>query len=270
MLGALLLIALQPVSSTQSEVPDQIILKMLTKYAYAESLSGNISFTVDDGAGKVTIKTVVKYVRPNLLYIKQDRTGENGLKQTAISDGSAFMYDPPVNSKVVVNPNERLYEIINFTDEFSSAGFRRNVGQLYSIAHMSLSPSTALDIAIGFTPHLKDLQIHLSTRDKLQKATYKDKVVFKITGEWRINRSTAKANGNYVLLVSHDYDFLRLVHTARYNIGKVQAGTDRVDPKNIVIVTTTEEADLKVDAKVGTQAFNYREKAKYDLVLGWH
>ena len=265
MLAALLLIA------AQSETPVEIISKMFAKYAYADTLSGTVTYTVSDGAGKVSVKTDVKYVRPNLLLIKQDRVGANGAYQQAISDGAAFMYDLPIQKNIVpVRPNERFVEEVYGMYAETSIPFRHNIGKLYSIAHKSLSPSSALDIAIGFKPHLEDMQIHLSTQDKLQSATYKDKTVHKITGEWRVNRSTEMANGMYELLVSSEYDFLRLVHTARYNIGKFRPGDNFIDPKNIVTVTTTEVAEFVVNAKVGTKEFNFRKKSKYDPVLGWH
>lgn len=276
MLGTLLLIASAQASPAQSESSTQVISKMLARYAYAESLSGNITYSVSDGAGTASVKTDVKYVRPNLLSIKQDRTGANGLKQAAISDGALFMYDLPMKRGIVPpQPNQRMYEPVNFVDDQASIGgsdhgFRRTVGELYNIAHVSLSPSTALDIAIGFKPHLADLTIHLGTFDKLQSATYKGKSVFKITGDWRVNRSTEMANGKYELLISHEYDFLRLVHNAKYNIGTILPGTNKVDPGNIVTVTTTEVADLKVNAEVDSKAFNYRKKKAYDPVRGWH
>lgn len=261
MLAAIALMTVSTVCPVQSESPSQIISKMLAKYAYAEQLSGTIVQTYSDGGGKVTIKTKVNYIRPSLLFIEQDRKGKNGLNHQAISDGVLFMYHPPINAQVAPLPNERLFEPLSGMLPGTGTRFQHDVGYLYNIAHMSLAPSNALDIAIGYLPHLRDLNIHIRRLDPLATAEYKKKPVHRITGDWAHNASSGKA-GIFEMLISPEYDLLRLAHTAQYNTGQIQAGTDNVNPGNVVTLTTTEEVSLSVDAKVDKKVFDYRKKGK--------
>ncbi|MCH7944736.1 MAG: hypothetical protein IIC73_01790, partial [Armatimonadetes bacterium] len=57
----------------------QVVSKVFLRYARAKSLSGRIFQTTSDGAGTITVKTDVAYVRPAKLYVAQNRKARNGL-----------------------------------------------------------------------------------------------------------------------------------------------------------------------------------------------
>lgn len=224
----------------------QVMSKVFLRYARAESLSGTIIQTTSDGAGSVTFKTDVSYVRPGKLYVAQDRKARNGLNLLAVSDGKTFAYDLPRDTIDKVVPGERLSEPVTSSDPVTGKRTTITLGEMYAVTHSSMEPVTSLDIAIAHTPHLGDFRINVASVKLSGSVLYKGRQVYRITGGWR-HYGDVQPSGQYEMLISSEYDILRYALTERYLVRG-----------RLVDLKIVETVDLKVGAKVDDNVFKVR------------
>ena len=224
----------------------QVVSKVFLKYARAESLSGTIVQTTSDGAGTITVKNEVSYVRPAKLYVGQNRQALNGLNLFVVSDGKTFTYDHPRGTIKVIRPGDRLSEPVSGVYEVTNEPFSRVIGEMYAVTHTSMEPVTSLDIAFAHKPHLSDFTGHVVSAVLSGSVQYKGRQVYRVTGAWRYYKGD-RPSGRWEMLVSSEYDILRFTLVERYSVrGKS------------VDVTIIETVDLKVGAKVDDAVFKVR------------
>lgn len=224
----------------------QVVSKVFLRYARAESLSGTIVQTTSDGAGIITVKNEVSYVRPAKLYVGQNRHALNGLNLFVVSDGKTFTYDHPRDTITKVRRGDRLGETVSGEDPFSEEPFSRVIGEIYAIAHSSLEPVTSLDIAIAHKPHLAVFTTNVATVVLSGTVQYKGRQVYRVTGKWRRYKDELPS-GRFELLVSSGYDILRFTLVERYLV--------RNRPVEVTIIETV---DLEVGAEVDDAVFKVR------------
>ncbi|MCH8978270.1 MAG: hypothetical protein IH945_03390 [Armatimonadetes bacterium] len=224
----------------------QVVSKVFLRYARAQTLSGTIVQTTSDGAGTITVKTNVSFVRPAKLYIEQNRKAKNGLNLLVVSDGERFTYDHPRGTLKIVPPGDRLGEPVSGKYPFTEEPFSRVIGEMYAIAHSSLEPVTALDIAIAYSPHLADLTTNVATVVLSGSVLYKGRQVYRVTGTWRRYKNEIPS-GNYEMLVSSEYDILKFTLTEQYMVRG-----------RLVKATVIETVDIKVGTKVDDTVFKVR------------
>jgi outer membrane lipoprotein-sorting protein len=247
MIGAFgLLLVLQgpvPQSAALETDPGAIVSKMLAKYARASSLEGTIVQETSDTGGTLRMTTKVSYVRPNFVYVEQDRKGRNGVNLLLVSDSTKFKYPPPNTTPVRPKPGQFLYEP-RTVERVGFAPLILTVGDMYHAAHTSLAPVTLLDLCIAHTEHLKDFKINVATLALAGTVSYKGKGVYRLTGQWRPYIGQDTATGYFELLVSQEFEALRFIMTETYNVNGKQ-----------VKLTVTETADLKIDVPVDPSVF---------------
>ena len=241
MIGAFIFLAGVIQDQQLERDPGVVFSKTLHKYFNASSLSGTIVQTIGDGGGVKKITTQVSYVRPNKIYIQQDLIHPNGLKANLTSDGKLFVYDPPMKMKS--KPYERLYEPMVLPANGNNAPLQLKIGDLFHAAHTSLAPSTFLDIAIAHMQHLEDLDINVLTHKLTGVVDYEGKKAYHLTGDWG-QALNSLPTGKYELWISTEFDLLKFVLTEQYAVNG-----------RVVKLTTTETADLKVNAAVNQSLF---------------
>jgi outer membrane lipoprotein-sorting protein len=249
MIGALsLCLAVQAQDATVLKDPNVVVSKMLQKYAYAQTLSGTIVQEVSDGGGRIKTTTTVKYVRPDYIFVEQDKKGRNGLNRKLVSDDKKFMYTPPDTTPVPVKPREFLYELRHLVNPANSRETVLYVGDMYNAAHVSLASSTILDLVIAFPDHLKDFaRINIATIQLAGMVAHQGQTAYRISGTWQPNKpidGVPSAIGYYELLVSQSFDVLKFTLTETY----------KVDGR-MVKLTITETADLKTGVEVDRSIF---------------
>lgn len=245
MIGALsFCLAMQPQAVQLEKDPSVVVSKMLARYASAESLSGTIVQEVSDGGGKLKTTTQVKYIRPNYIFIEQDKKGRNGLNRKLLSDDTKFTYTPPDTTPVPPKPREMLFELRHLKNLPTNRETVLYIGDMYHAAHISLASTTLLDLAIAFNVHLKDFTVNVSTIQLSGMVPYQGQSVYRIIGTWRpyVGRNTE--TGYYELLVSQSFDALKFTLTETYSV-----------QNRPVKLTITETADLKVGAEVDRSIF---------------
>lgn len=246
MVGAICFCLSLKVQEVQLEKnPSVVVSKMLQRYASAESLSGKIVQEVADGAGKVKTTTDVRFIRPNYVFIEQDNKGRNGLNRKLVSDDKKFMYTPPDSTPVGVKPRQFLIELRHLKNPANNVETVLYMGDMYNAAHVSLAPSTILDLAIAFPKHLEDFaRINIATIQLAGMVDVQGKQAYRITGKWRPYVGQNTETGYYELLVSTSFDVLRFSLSETYSV-----------QGRSVKLTITETADLKVNAEVDRSIF---------------
>lgn len=223
--------------------PDVVIGKVMGKYMFAKSLNGTIVQTINDGSGGKTITTQVSYIRPDKILIQQDYVGRNGLKANLTSNGTKFVYDPPLRSNVPAKPRERLYEPVVIPHSGTDRVTVLAIGDMYHAAHLSLAPSTFLDFAVGFKKHLEDFKINVASTSLVGVETLTGKSVYHISGLWQPYIG-ATPTGRYDLWVTTEFELVKFVLKETYNV-----------QNRAVQLTTTETANLTIGANVNQAIF---------------
>ena len=242
-----LVIALQTAQdATVERNPADVVSKVFLKYYNARSLSGTIVQETTDGKGVVRITTKVNYERPNRVSILQDYKGGNGLMLSLVGDGVKFAYDPPRTAKVKPKPRERLFELVRVERTGTNVAFVHGVGEMYHAAHVSLMPSTLLDLAVAHKEHLSDFKINVRTLALQGMVDLGGQKAYYITGQWQPYHG-ATPTGTYELWVSLGFDLLKFRLVEQYSDGRTS-----------VKATTTETASLKVNVPVDQTLFVVR------------
>jgi outer membrane lipoprotein-sorting protein len=241
MIGAFIFLAGVIQNQQLERDPGVVISKTILKYYNATTLSGTITQSISDGGGVKKITTLVSYARPNKIYVQQDFIHPNGLKANLTSDGKFFVYDPPM--KLKSKPFERLYEPMVLPANGNNAPLQLTIGDLYHAAHTSLAPSTFLDIAIAYRQHLEDLKINVVLPKLAGVVDVDGKKAYHIVGDWGQALNSTPI-GKFELWISTEFDLLKFVLTEQYAVNG-----------RIVKLTTTETADLKVNATVNQALF---------------
>ena len=248
MIGLLgLVLAVQTAQdATIERDPGIVISKVFLKYYNARTLSGTIVQETTDGKGVVKITTKVNYERPNRVSIQQDYKGRNGLLLSLVSDGVKFAYDPPRTASVKPKPRERLIELVRIDRTGTNASFIHGVGEMYHAAHVSLMPSTLLDLAVAHKEHLSDFKINVRTFVLQGVVDLGGQKAYYITGQWQPYHG-ATPTGTYEFWVSLGFDLLKFKLDEQYSDGRTAARA-----------TTTETANLRVDVPVDQSLFVVR------------
>jgi outer membrane lipoprotein-sorting protein len=244
MIAAFLVMALadQDRPANLERDPGVVVSKMFEKYYRASSLSGTIVQTISDGGGAKKITTLLSYQRPNKIYIQQDYVHPNGLKANLTSDGKVFAYDPPL--KLKPKPRERLYEPVELPRQGTSAVTFLAIGDMYHAAHLSLAPSTLLDLAVAYKTHLEDYSmVNVANHRLVGVVDYQGRQAYHIAGFWR-QAAGSDPTGKFEIWISTDFDLLKFVLSENYNV-----------QGRAVALTTTEVADLKVNVAVNQDLF---------------
>jgi outer membrane lipoprotein-sorting protein len=248
MIGLLgLILAVQTAQdATIERDPGVVISKVFLKYYNAKSLSGTIVQETTDGKGVVKITTRVNYERPSKVSILQDYKGGNGLMLSLVGDGVKFAYDPPRTARIPAKPRERLIELVRIDRTGTNVSFIHGVGEMYHAAHVSLMPSTLLDLAVAYKEHLNDFKINVRTIALQGLVDVGGQKAYYITGQWQPYHGSAQT-GTYEIWVSLDFDLLRFRLVEQYSDGRTS-----------VKATTTETANLKVNVPVDQTLFVVR------------
>ena len=245
MIGALALcLTVQAQAATLETDAGAIVSKVFEKYWNARTLMGTIVQTSSDGGGALKITTKVTFERPGHILVQQDYVGKNGLPLSLVSDGKKFAYDPPWNMPgIKIKPKERLMEPA-LIERPGQQNKILAIGDMYHAAHVSLMPSTVLDLAIAYRDHLSDFVINVGTTKLEGVVSYQGKQAYRIVGVWQAYKGAVDVQARYELLVSTGFDLLRFQLTQPYLIqGKT------------VLVTTVETADLKIDVPIDRSIF---------------
>ena len=249
MIGALILTALlQDKPASQESDPGVIISKVFQKYYNARTLSGTIVQTIGDGGGTKKYTTQVNYVRPGKINVQQDFVAPNGLKANLTSNGTVFVYDPPYTSNFTVKPRERLYEKVTLPKAGTYQQTVLSLGDMYHAAHLSLAPSTLLDLAIAYKKHLEDFTINVKegSYSLVGVETFEGKSSYHIRGLWQSYRG-ALPSGQFDLWVSLEFDLQKFVLKENYMVDE--------RTKQTVLLTVTETANLTIGATVSEALF---------------
>lgn len=189
-------------SPVQGNPGSALVSKMLQYYSGAKSITGTITYSATDGAGKVQVVTTLQYERPSKLYIRQVKGGQHPLRWLVVSDGKTFSYGHNPDS---LDPlQDRLREPVQ------QGTTTYDVNSIYAIsATEGLGDrSIPLDIAIGRHEDLAHDNLTWMTVQLDGKTTYNGTSANLIKGKWRpygeAATDTNRAPGRYEMVIADD------------------------------------------------------------------
>lgn len=212
-----------------------LVSKMLAKYSAANSMVGNVRYTVS--GTKAGVDTMFQFEKPNKLYVLQSRFGSEPKQWLVVCDGKKFGY--PVPERVYGGGDQRLYEsaIVN--------GRALDLKEIYRVIGSSLGDrNIALDVSISRVENLRFL------RNQWASMTVADSAegVSRLVGNWR-ETSTSPVSGNFEMWITSEGDLKKYI----------MRQTLKPDPAlPAQTVESTWDIDLKVDAKCDSMLFNLR------------
>lgn len=171
----------------------QLISKMLRLYSSADSMTGTITLTASDGAGKVQVVTTLNYQKPSLLYILQKKMGGTPQQWLTISNGTWFSYDKPENlAGGETRVTESVKQVVPGPPTRDDKGNKQvkyqnyDIRQIYAIGAPTLGDrSVPLDIAIGRREDLEHDNASWITTQLQGSTTINGTQASLVTGRWR-------------------------------------------------------------------------------------
>lgn len=256
---ATLILFAAPAPAIRQNSASQLVSKMLQYYSDAPSLTGNITLTASDGAGRVRVDTTIQYQKPSLIYIRQVKSGSNPMQWMIVSDGKYFSYNSPEN---LPGSNQRLTEKVSqlVPDQYSvdKDGKRvpkyanYDIRQIYAVGAVSLGDrSVPLDVAIGRREDLEHDNLTWVTVNPNGKKTVNGEQGTSIVGKWRPYGNAASdpnsITATYEMVIADDGRLLQ------YSTFQPMEGGG-----SSAVLTLTWDVDLKVGGKVDTALFKIK------------
>ncbi len=231
------LVTLQEPTGTPKTSASQVLSKVLTHYAEAQSVSGSIKMTQSAQGVTINIVSDLQYERPSKIYLRQERLGSKAATWLLTSDGKIFSYDNP--ERILGGPRHR--ELV------SQNGNDQKISDLYMAAEFSLGDlNPILDIAISHPSRLKRLKSQWATLKYQGQVKIGDVQVQKIAGDYREDATKAAA-GTFEIYVNDAGDVVRYVTTQRFIFPSVS--------KEPVEVVTTWDSTVKVSGTINPALF---------------
>lgn len=263
--AALVALVSAPTSPVQSQ-GSQFVSKMLKYYAGAQSMTGTITYTATDGAGKAQLITYLQYEKPSKLSIKQVKSGSNPMTWLLASDGKNFTYPSPEHlissepGSAIGKPGtkrrqlvEPVYQIIPnefITDAKGNKVQKKgnlDIRQIYAVGAPSIADRSApLDIAIGRVEDLQHVNLQWMTVEYSGRKSHNGVEVHVVTGGWRNYGNMAVRDpkfppGHYQMLIADDGKLLQ------YSVRQLMQGN--------AVLQETWDVDLTVNGQTDPSAF---------------
>ncbi len=220
------------------ESASQILSKVFSRYAGAQSISGNIKMSQTARGVTLSINTDLQYDRPSRIYLHQIRYGNNPKEWLLVSDGKSFSYN---------KPNDRSFGRDRYSELVTQNGVDQKISELYMASEQSLGELNAiLDVAICQPSRLNRLKAQWATIKYQGRVTLNGALVKKISGQYR-DDPNAPANGEFGIYVTEEGDFVRYETTQRFVFPTIS--------NQPVDVKTTWDSTLKVGEKTNPSLY---------------
>jgi len=209
----------------------QIMSRVFSRYAAAQSAVGSIKMTQSAQNVSINIETELQFDRPSKLYLHQSRNGSRPGQWLVCSDGKEFSYDRP----------EGGFGKPRYVELVTQGGVEQKIGDFYMAAEKSLGEMNAmLDIAISQPSRLRRLMAQWATLTYQGKVALNGVDVQKITGEYRDDPKLAPS-GKFEIYVNDAGDFVRYVVNERFMFPSRS--------KEPIDITTVWDSNIKLGAK---------------------
>ncbi|HVT14110.1 MAG TPA: hypothetical protein VHE55_17745 [Fimbriimonadaceae bacterium] len=214
------------IASPPQNTGSALVSKMLKYYSAAKTMTGTITYTATDGAGKVELVTTLQYERPSKLYIRQTKDKPHPLQWLVLSDGDKFSYGH--------NPDTFDVQRDRLTEAVRQVGMSYDIGSIYAIAAPEGlgDRSVPLDVAIGRHEDLQHDVLMWMTVNLEGKTTVNGVTANLIKGKWRPYGEAAtdpnEAPGRYEMVIGDDGRLLRYT-VMRWIARDPKNPTDAVD-----------------------------------------
>jgi len=234
-IGLLLLVqAPQQDASATKTSASQLMSKMFSHYAAANSLVGTVKMTQSANGVSVHVLTELQFDRPSKLYIHQYRDGSNAKNWYITSDANVWSYDRPDNRPQDLGKDRYVeYVTQHANDAMTLPRF------LEAASHSLGDVNPMLVSAISSPTWLKRLTGQWATLTYKGKVTIGDQSVNEIDGDYR-QTAGLQTSGEFAAFVTDDGDFVKYIVHERWAVPK-HAG-------DVIEVSTVWESSLKIGA----------------------
>lgn len=246
LISALLVLASGQEVSVTSAKPEplsarSIITKAVGFYSQAHSLRGKIMLTQAAMSAKVTIETSIAYKRPQQIAVVQVRNSQEPLTVFLKSDGSKFRYSRPEGRK-----------LLPLVMEEPTTGDKGPllIDDIFLAFHASLvDQCPILDLAVAWPGHQREVLNTLATLKYDGDVDLNAVKVHHLQGRWREN-VFQQASGDYEMFVKDSGEILRFVLRRSFVANR--------DIEHPILVTSTWDADIKLDCEVPSDLFTLK------------
>lgn len=242
------------VVASPGEVPQSgadTILRMMSKYAAAKTLTGVVEQTTSLANSKVEVRIDIQYERSaKKVYVVQNFLTGSRKVLLLISDGKNFAFTAPRRGARGQDDKTLFVEPVAGQQAASGERYVLSFADIYNAASQSLAMSVAMDIVVGEKTHLDHLKRQLRQVTGIKRVMDGDELKhWVVSGKWRA-RPAGPPTGLYELWIAPDYTLVR------YRMSEETALQGRIQQ-----LVTDEVVKVNINAKPDDKLFRLSKKS---------